>query len=176
MSKFSCNDYDQTTVYSVLKKRLIWGWTVINTDSFLNFKITLTPKTSLNSNFKSPIKYENLQNKRHEDVFCVEHYFLYFEWHTMLVDKEHLTYVLLLQKYLLTVILNITSISKTLITQFENTCIVNSYMTSFVDFINNAKRKLPIYFVLHMHIAGQTEFINLEWFRVFIQDCGIYSH
>lgn len=80
----------------------------------------------------------------------------------MLVDKEHLTYVLLLQKYLLTVILNITGISKTLITQFENTCIVNSYMTSFIDFIDNAKRKLPIYFVLHMHIAGQTEFINLE--------------
>lgn len=108
----------------------------------------------------SSIKYENLQNKRHEDVFCMEHYFLYFEWNTMLVDKEHLIYVILLQKYLMTVILNITGISKTLITQFEN--IANSYMTPFIDFINNVKRKLPIYFVLHMHIAGQTEFINLE--------------
>lgn len=78
----------------------------------------------------------------------------------MLVDKEHLIYVILLQKYLMTVILNITGISKTLITQFEN--IANSYMTPFIDFINNVKRKLPIYFVLHMHIAGQTEFINLE--------------
>lgn len=127
---------------------------------FFYLKITLTPKTSLNSNLISSIKYENLQNKRHEDVFCMEHYFLYFEWNTMLVDKEHLIYVILLQKYLMTVILNITGISKTLITQFEN--IANSYMTPFIDFINNVKRKLPIYFVLHMHIAGQTEFINLE--------------
>jgi hypothetical protein len=45
-------------------------------------------------------------------------------------------------------------------------------MTSFIGYINNAMKKLPIYFNLHMHIVKQINNIISKWFHVFIYDRG----
>ena len=51
---------------------------------------------------------------------------------------------------------------------------INSSMACFIGYIKNKNEILDIFYFTH--IAGQITGIILEWFRVFIHDCGVYKY